>query len=149
MIEDDDELLDRLRGAAAELDPPPEVVGEAARAAFAVRRLDAELAELMLDSELVEPGVVRAVGGESRLLHFEAAGVSLDLQAEPRREGISLRGFVSGATGEAVVERGSGRRDTVPINEDGWFTTSLPGGPVRVELRAEDGTPVVSSWVLV
>jgi hypothetical protein len=149
MTDDDDELLARLRSAAAGNDPPPALLVDHARVALSLRRLDAELAALVMDSELVEPGVTRAAGNEPRLLLFEAGGVSLELQVEPEWDGISLRGLVSGAGGEAVVHLGEQRR-SAPIDADGWFTLSgLPGGTIRVELRRDDGAAVVTGWVLV
>jgi hypothetical protein len=149
MTDDDEELLARLRSAAADIDPPPALVFENARAALSVRRMDAELAALVMDSELAEPGVTRAAGDEPRLLLFEASSVSLELEVEPVRDRISLRGLVSGADGEAVVQFG-GQRQSAPIDADGWFTvTGLPGGAIRVELRGQDGAMVVTGWVLV
>ena len=49
-IHDDEDLLERLRAICEEVDPTPDLVIEMARAAFSLRRLDAELAELVLDS---------------------------------------------------------------------------------------------------
>jgi|tagenome__1003787_1003787.scaffolds.fasta_scaffold20576607_2 hypothetical protein len=136
----DDEMLARLRNAANELDPVPEHVLAAARAAITTRRLDEELAELIADSALVD-SAVRAAGGEVRLLSFEAADVSLELQVEYRGDEVSVRGLVTGTTGEAVVEV-AGTRHTVPI-DDGWFAvTGLPRGATRVSVPG-----VVTSWV--
>jgi hypothetical protein len=47
---DDDRLMERLRAIAELVDPPPEFVLDAARAALLTRRLDSELAELTGDS---------------------------------------------------------------------------------------------------
>jgi hypothetical protein len=136
----DDELLARLRNAANELDPVPEHVLAAARAAITTRRLDEELAELIADSALVD-GAVRAAGSEVRLLSFEAADVSLELQVEYRGDEVSVRGLVTGTAGEAVVEV-AGTRHAVPI-DDGWFAvTGLPRGATRVSVPG-----VVTSWV--
>ena len=136
----DDELLARLRNAANELDPVPEHVLAAARAAITTRRLDEELAELIADSALVE-SAVRAAGGEVRLLSFEAADVSLELQVEYQGDEVSVRGLVTGTAGEAVVEV-AGTRHAVRI-DDGWFAvTGLPRGATRVSVPG-----VVTSWV--
>lgn len=141
----DEELLARLRNAANELDPVPEHVLAAAQAAITTRRLDEELAELLADSALVGSGGVRAADAEVRLLSFEAADVSLELQVEYRGEAVSVRGLVTGATGEAVVEV-AGTRHAVPI-DDGWFAvTGLPRGATRVSVAGLGG-PVVTSWV--
>lgn len=136
----DDQLLARLRDTAAVFDPVPEHVLAAARAALTTRRMDEELAALVADSALTDAGV-RAGAAEVRLLTFESADVSLELQVEYRDDRMSVRGLVTGATGEAVVEV-AGERHAVPI-DDGWFAvTGLPRGATRVSVP---GT--TTSWV--
>jgi hypothetical protein len=135
-----EELMARLRNAAAELDPVPAHVLAAARAALDTRRLDEELAALVADSALADAGV-RAADAEVRLLSFEAADVSLELQVEYRGDDVSVRGLVTGATGDAVIEV-AGERHTAPVDE-GWFAvTGLPRGATRVHIG-----PIVTSWV--
>lgn len=141
MISDDDDLLAGLRRAAAIVDPVPESVAAQARAAFATRRLDEELAELLLDSALAA-NAVRS-DGDVRVLSFEASGVTVELQVEAN----SVRGLAIGAGGQAVVETPEGRR-SVPIGPDGWFSVpDLPAGPTRVRVRAADGRRIVTPWV--
>jgi hypothetical protein len=136
----DERLLARLRDVAAEYDPVPADVLAAARAALTTRRLDEELAALVADSALADAGV-RAARPEVRLLTFEAADVSLELQVEYRDDRVSVRGLVTGAAGDAVVEV-AGERHAVPIDE-GWFAvTGLPRGATRVSVA---GT--TTSWV--
>jgi len=56
-----------------------------------------------------------------------------------------VRGLVTGAVGEVVVETPHSRR-SAPIT-DGWFTvTDVPSGLVRVRLTAADGTSVITQW---
>lgn len=139
----DDELLDRLRAAAEQADPVPDLVLRQARAALATRDLDAELAELAFDSE-VAAGAVR--GGDVRLLSFGSARVSVELQAEYEDGRVTLRGLVTGATGDAVIET-AGERHVRPIDPDGWFTaTGLPRAATRVKVTAADGTTVTTGW---
>ena len=139
----DEQLLARLRDASAAYDPVPEHVLAAARAALTTRRLDEELAALVADSALAEAGV-RAGAPDVRLLTFESAEVSLELQVEYRDDRVSVRGLVTGATGEAgeAVVEVAGERHAVPI-DDGWFAvTGLPRGATRVSVP---GT--TTSWV--
>lgn len=146
MIEDqDEELLTALREAAAQADPVPDLVLRSARSALSTRDVDAELAELTLDSSQLA-GVVRAEGDDVRLLSFETPQVSIELQVEYVQSRVALRGLVAGASGEAVVEV-AGERHTCPIDEEGWFTaTGLPRGATRVRVTAADGTAVTTSW---
>ena len=54
---------------------------------------------------------------------------------------------MTGAVGDVEVEQ-AGRRTTIPLDEAGRFVLSgLPAGPLRLHLRAEDGTSVATSWV--
>jgi hypothetical protein len=130
----DDEFLDVLRAAADEFDPVPAGVLRDASAALALRSLDAELAELVEAEALVR-------GDEPVTLAFESEHVTLNLEIS---DGV-VRGFVTGAEGEAVVETPRSRR-AVPIT-DGWFTAAeVPSGLVRVRVTALDGTPVVTQW---
>ncbi|WP_206791237.1 hypothetical protein [Amycolatopsis sp. MtRt-6] len=142
----DDELMDVLRAAAAAADPVPDLVLRQARAALTTRDLDAELADLAFDSDLAEAGAVRAGGEDVRLLSFEASRVSVELQVEYARGRVALRGLITGATGEAVIEV-AGERHTRPIGPEGWFTaTGLPRGATRVTVTAADGTTVTTGW---
>jgi hypothetical protein len=141
----DDELLSRLRALAAERDPVPGHVLAAARAALTTRRLDEELAALVADSALAGAGQVRAGDAQLRVLTFETADVSLELQVEYRDERVTVRGLVTGASGEAVVEV-AGERHAVAIDE-GWFAVAdLPRGATRVTVPGPRG-PIITSWV--
>lgn len=144
---DDDALMDALRRSAQANDPPPNHVLEAARAALDTRRLDEELAALLVDSAAQ---VAEAVRGEDdvRLLAFGTSRVSVELHLEYLRTGISLRGLVSGGSGEVTIEQRGGSR-TLPIDAEGWFAaTDVPRGATRMRLRTADAAPVSTSWVL-
>lgn len=144
----DDELMGELRDAAALADPVPDLVLRSARAALSTRRLDEELAELVLDSESAIAGQVRADDPAVRLMTFETPRVLVELQIEYSGGRVSLRGLVTGAVGDVVVEA-AGEHRTLPISEEGWFvTTGLPRGATRVRVTAEDGSAVTTSWAL-
>jgi hypothetical protein len=149
----DDRALDlleaRLRGLASVADPVPELVLESARAAFTLRTLDAELAELVHDSAVDADLVLVRGPGDSdvRMLSFEHGTVAVDLQVSETAKGRELLGLVTGAVGDVEVEQ-AGRRTAIPLDEAGRFILSgLPAGPLRLHLRAEDGTSVATSWV--
>ncbi|MFS8099218.1 hypothetical protein LFM09_18995 [Lentzea alba] len=130
----DDDFLDVLRAAAEEFDPVPAGVLRDASAALALRALDAELAALVESEALVR-------GDGPLVLAFESDRVTVSLEIH---DGV-VRGLVTGAEGEAVVETPRSRR-AVPIS-DGWFTaTEVPAGLVRIRVTAADGTPVVTQW---
>jgi hypothetical protein len=142
----DDFLLDRLRRIAVERDDPPDYVDRAARAALSTRRLDHQLAQLIADSAQIQPAT-RAGEPSIRLLTFETATVSLELQVDEVAGRRSVRGHVTGASGEAVVETAADTR-TAPIDERGWFAVDdLPAGVIRIRLQAADGTAIITGWV--
>lgn len=151
----DDALVERMRAVVAEADPVPEAVRQAARAALATRDLDAELIQLVLDSAVDEaPALVRSVTVDTdapRQLTFESGRVSLELQVTQVRGVRSLRGLVSGAAGDVVVETSGIRRSArslARLDPNGWFTLDdVPSGALRLHLLALDGTAVATSWV--
>jgi len=90
--DEDETLLAELRRVVAVIDPVPEAVQIAARAALDWRTLDAEFAELVHDSIVDEP-LLAVRGGASgpRTLTFEAEGLEIEVEAEPHGEGGGLR----------------------------------------------------------
>jgi hypothetical protein len=151
-IRDDEELLARLRAICAEVDPVPEPVYEAARAAFALRRLDAELAELVRDS-LDEPAgavAVRAAGlAEIRMLSFAAGPLVVDLQVSDRADGRHLVLQVSGVELRAArMDTADGHREL--DTEDGVLIAErVTPGRVRFVLTTIDGRRYATTWILV
>ena len=102
----DDELERRLRALATEADPPPALVVDAAKAAFALRDLDAELAVLVADSAVDDPAVLtRAVVSDVRMLSFECGDVAveLDVETDPLSRRVRLSGLAVGAVGAVVA----------------------------------------------
>jgi len=148
MIDHEELVLAELRRIAAEVDGPPHLVLEAARAAFLMRRLDAELAELVADSAIDDgPVLVRGVEDGLRLLSFETDRVSVEVQVTEDGERRSLLGQVEGASGEVEVETSADHR-VVVLDDSGRFTVEdVPSGTVRLHLVADDGSPVTTSWV--
>jgi hypothetical protein len=118
----------------------------AGRAAFLLRRLDAELAELVHDSALDAAGMVR--GGVERLLSFEGGDVTVELQVTPRGDRLALLGQLVGVelpVGMAV-ETATGRAE-VSVDETGMFRQEIPAERFRLHVTPQDRSPVVTSWV--
>ncbi|MDQ7909299.1 hypothetical protein RB614_32740 [Phytohabitans sp. ZYX-F-186] len=151
---DDDALMAELRRIAAEVDPVPPGVLEAARAAIATRHLDHELAELVADSADAGSGLlfeaVRGPGAaESRLLTFDGGGVQVDVDLEPAGSGLRLIGQFTGPVTECGVERGDGGSVEVDVDELGRFVADgVPPGPIRLRYRSEIGQLVRTAWLV-
>ena len=145
MTDPDEELMGRLRRIADEVDAPPDLVAEAARGAFLTRRLDAELAELVSDSDLTTSGVR---GAGPRALAFELRDLTLELQLEEGPDGLGVRGLVIGTTHPVRVEvETPGASSSVETDEHGWFSADVPRGPLRVRLRTADDAEVSTGWI--
>jgi len=151
---DDDLLMAELRRIAAEVDPVPPGVIEAARAAIATRHLDHELAELIADSADADSGLlfesVRGPGmAESRLLTFDGGGVQVDVDLAPMGPGLRVIGQFTGAVTECAVERGDGGAVEVAVDELGRFVVDgVPPGPIRLRYRSEIGQLVRTAWLV-
>src|SRR3954447_24325503 len=144
----DDELMERLRRIANDVDGPPELVTESARAAFSTRRLDAELAELVEDSQLTASATVRLAQPGPRLLSFATGDVTLELQVEQVRDRLALRGVAVGTQGDAEVETLTAEVHRAAIDDQGWFTVeALPVETLRVRVETAGGSSVTTGWI--
>lgn len=144
----DDELMASLRRIADEVDAAPDLVSEAARAAFSTRHLDDELAELLHDSGLTSSHGVRDAQPGPRLLSFEVGDVSLEIQLEVVQGQLTVRGIAVGAVGDAEIETTTSGRRTAPIDANGWFRVDrLPSEPLRVRVYGADGKSVTTGWI--
>jgi hypothetical protein len=150
----DDDLLGDLRRVVAELDPIPEAVVIAARAAFEWRTLDAELAELIADSAVDEPALLVRGSWHARALAFEAAGLTIELEAEPDADGgLRLAGqLIPPQPAGVTVRHGDDALVAIRADERGRFTAhGVAPGPVRLRCRldAEAGAArlVETEWM--
>ena len=147
-----EDMESKLRAVTGEADPLPDLVLEAGRAAFAMRTIDTELAELVADSAYADSGLVtRAVASDVRMLSFECGDVTVELDAEtdPTTRSVRLQGIAVGAVGDVVVVRAT-ERHVFPLGPDGRFDAgTTEAGPLRLELTTPDGRRVTTSWVSV
>jgi hypothetical protein len=152
----DDELIARLRRIAAEADPVPQFLLSAARAAFALRDIDARVAELVRDSLVDAPATPVRAGGtargeEPRMLSFEAGSTAIECEVMARAGGRDIRGQLSGAPAATIEAEAAGSPPvSVTVGAHGWFTVrGLPSGPFRLRCRMADGETLVTSWTSV
>ncbi|GGS31619.1 hypothetical protein AB0E75_19315 [Streptomyces griseoviridis] len=140
---DDSLLEEELRQAAGILDPVPAELDRLAVEAFALRDLDAGLAELTFDS-LVDALPIRGETDPARMLTFRAGEVSLDVE-------VSAEGLFGQVMPPqpARIEVLSGLRPARSLTADemGRFTGETPpSGPFALRLRA-GGEVVVTEWL--
>ncbi|MFI9599993.1 hypothetical protein ACIHCX_08940 [Streptomyces sp. NPDC052043] len=137
-------LEEELRQAAAVLDPVPDELRQLAVEAFALRQLDARIAELTFDS-LTDAIPVRGAMDTPRMLTFQAGELTVDVEVT----GDGLMGQVLPPQ-PARIEVLAGPRRPGPVltaDELGRFTGDTPpAGPFALRLSA--GTEVVvTEWL--
>jgi hypothetical protein len=143
----DEMMLATLREAAAVREPVPASVLQAARDAFAWRRIDAELAELVADSAFeMAPAGTRG-GWEPRHVTFEVpGGTALELEASCHGAGIRLVGQVVPARPGTAEVQHPGGSVAVEVDEVGRFAAhGIRPGPMRVKLRLVTPDPACTS----
>ena len=150
---DGDPLLDELGDLLRRTDPVPADVTLAARSAFAWRRMDAALAELLHDSALeTEPlAGVRSTGGGWRALTFETPdGVAIDVEVSAQRTTRTIIGQITPPGPANVVVRFPGADRTVAADDLGRFQASeLPSGPVSLRCELAEGGAIETGWVTI
>ena len=144
----EDPLLGELRRLANRVDPVPDEVTAYARAALGWRRIDAELAELLVDSRLAA-GAARG-GDGPRSLTFKASELEVAVELEEQDGAVRVLGQLAPAGSAAVeVQRDDGSIvANVDADDLGRFRLELAAG-LRVRLRVtRDSAQVVeTSWI--
>jgi hypothetical protein len=149
---EDTELEEELRQVAAQVEPVPPRLIQAAIDAFAWRTIDAELAELTFDSlsGQHETALVRG-SRQDRLLSFRAGDLSIEVEVTAAGPARGLTGQIVPPQPASVQIRHREGTVTVAADELGCFSAdSLPAGPVQLRCllaEAGDGPPVVTDWV--
>ncbi|MCU1676925.1 MAG: hypothetical protein JWM93_1683 [Frankiales bacterium] len=161
MTPDDAELLTRLGGVVRSADPVPETVRALARASFGLSRLDAELAELVSDSDGAVSGPGSASSGV-RLLTFETGNLAIEAVVSTMGAHRSILGKVlevGPPSGNVCLEDAFGLQadepeetagwccDDVALDEFGGFRfDGLSSGTVRLVVTLADGRIVATRW---
>lgn len=151
LSDDDMRLLTRVREVYDEIDPVPPHVVEAAKAAFVWRTIDAELAELVNDTEFTPAAGMRA-SVAPRVVTFEADTLTVEVEIAETGDRRRLIGqLVPPSAGEVEI-RNAARTQVVEADELGRFSaTDVPGGPVSLVCRLQGAAerPVVTSWIVI
>lgn len=149
MTDDDIALLQRLGSIARSTDSVPEDVRQFGRAVFGLRRLDAELAELIEDSLHGLVGV-RSGGSDIRMLTFAAGELVVEAQVSGSGAHLSVLGQVheiAAPQGLVRLERASADDASTELDDLGAFRfDDVAGGTVRFVVDLGEGRSVATSW---
>jgi hypothetical protein len=138
------ELEAELRRAAELFDPVPPRLMRDAGAAYAMRTIDAELAELTFDS-LTEAGMVRAAD-PARLLTFTASAIDIEVEIIWIDAAPGIVGRLIPARSASIDVRCLDRTISVTADALGRFTAGpLAPGPFSLRCRLEPD--IVTEWV--
>jgi len=151
---DDDALLAELRRVVGVVDPIPEPVRIAARAALDRRPLAAEFAVLVHDSTDDEPSLAVRGSAVPRTLTFVSRDLEIDIEAARQGDADTLRltgRLVPPQTAQIAIGTGDGLVRT-RADECGRFAAAgIVPGPLRLRCwldRAPDGGRLVETdWL--
>jgi hypothetical protein len=147
----DAQLLDELRRAAGQVDPPPPAVVEAARSSFTWRTIDAELAALIFDSGVDRPATPLRGGEGPRLMTFSSSGLDIEVEVVDLGSRRQLVGQLVPPQAADIDVRHAGGTTTIQADQLGRFRADAIGaGPVSLRCRlaaAPSARPVVTEWV--
>lgn len=166
--ERDAQLLGELAALFERTEPVPDLVTRTARASFALRSMDMDLALLTWDSRVDEPEVALRSGPEDdegrerRELTFERGDLAVEVEVAAPARGWRLLGQLSPA-GSARMELHRAPRvsedptgdpaesapEIVPVEVDdlGRFSLGgLPPGLVRLVVHRDGERPTATDW---
>jgi hypothetical protein len=141
----DEQLLAELREALNTAEQVPDGFVAAGKAAFAWRTVDAELAALAQEATDADAlAGVRAERAAVRALSFLASDISIELEVTPD---ALLGQLVPARPGTIEVQAQDGSRQTVTVDESGWFAIRpLPSAMFRLHLQTANDN-VITEWV--
>jgi hypothetical protein len=146
---DDDVLMEELIAAVRAREDVPGSFAEAARGAFAWRRIDEELELLTLsyDSSVADTAAVRGPAPTlERILVFESDDVTMTLEVGPQ---VLMGQVVPARPKRVVLEAAAGHVDEVEADDSGFFLLRRPAaGPIRLTWHDGD-LGVVTDWVAI
>jgi hypothetical protein len=147
--EDDDQLLAALREAFREERSVPAEFTATAKATFAWREIDAELATLSWDSFLTDAEAAmagqRAESASLRSLTFTSGELTLEIEVT---ESALLGQLVPPGPGRIEARTIDGDVAAAVINLVGGFTICpIPRGPFRLYCHTASGANILTSWL--
>ena len=143
------ELYERLR-AVVDLDPVPASVITDARAAFAMRRFRADLAELTFDSAIESRQLAgmrrRGTVTRQRQLTFVARGLRVEVEVDERVRRLVGR-LVPADPAGIELQHPYGSLRTEADDAGRFVLDGIPSGPASITVSTPDGTRTATEWL--
>ncbi len=140
----DDALLAEMAAALRSAGPPSETMIAGARAAFAWRTVDEELAALSYDSRQDDLVAVRGADDEAPTLVYEASALAVELQL---LDTVLLGQLVPAGPGEVVVLAAEGEVARADTDALGCFRLPVTGtAPLRLRCTTPQAT-LLTDWI--
>lgn len=138
----DDDLIGRIAAAYDDIPPVPGELTEAARTAFAWRRADAQLAELLADSAEAELSGVRGSSSSRRAFRYGAGEFVIRVHVTEAALIVMVEPPLS-VTCRVATANGAAEHRT---DELGELVIDAPELPMRIEVDLPSGT-TVTPWI--
>lgn len=142
----DEEILRELREVSSRLDPCPADLTERITFALTVQALQAEVAELTSQAELVARSFAMPEPAEATTVTYSTDGLSIMITVAPDRPGrVRVDGWLTCGQAEVELDLGKDGTRTVVADDDGRFVLAdLPHGVAHLLVRPPDGRPVIT-----
>jgi hypothetical protein len=142
----DETILRELRETAARLDPCPADLVERITFALTVQALQAEVAQLTSQAELVSRSFATQEPAEATTVTYSTESVSIMVSLSRDAVGRArLDGWLTCGPAQVELDLGAHGTRTADADADGRFVLpDLPPGPAHLLVRPPQGRPVVT-----
>lgn len=143
----DDQLQRILTEVLAEADPLPAWLMQAAKEAYVWRTIDAELAELVFDSQ---KDMLVGVRGEeaARQITFRSPGVEIEVMLLAEGERRLVGQLIPPQVATVELRHGDTVREGATDHLGRFSFSDVPVGPIQLAIATPDGGQVVTDWMV-
>lgn len=138
---DETDVLDVLRKVFDTTDPPPEHVIAHARGVFAWHGIDAELAELVYDSDTLTATQVRGADA-ARQVTFRAPGLEIEVEVLSERSRLIIGQLVPAQDATIELRHGDQVHSTTADGLGRFSFEGVPSGAIKLTVVTASGARI-------